>query len=78
MEFNFKLSQGDAQKVLNALAKEPYVSVVEVINVIQKQANDQVKEKEIAAIKEAEERRAWESARDQKEKENKDDSTTKP
>jgi hypothetical protein len=41
MDFNFKLSEQEAQKVLNALAKEPYGEVVDVINKIQQQAVEQ-------------------------------------
>lgn len=41
MEFTFKLNEQDAQKVLNALVKEPYGDVVDVINKIQQQAVEQ-------------------------------------
>lgn len=43
MEFNFKLSEQEAQIVLNALIKEPYGSVVDVVNNIQHQAIEQRK-----------------------------------
>lgn len=46
MEFTFKFTQQDAQKVLNALIKEPYVEVVDVINNIQQQAVEQRKDSE--------------------------------
>ncbi len=41
MEFILKLSEEEAQIVLNALVKEPYREVVEVINNIQQQAVEQ-------------------------------------
>jgi len=44
MELIFKLNEQDAQIVLNALTKEPYVAVVDVINKIQQQASEQMKE----------------------------------
>lgn len=43
MEFNFKLTEQEAQIVLNALIKEPYGLVVEVINKLQLQASEQIK-----------------------------------
>ena len=47
MEFRFKLSEHEAQIMLNALAKEPYGLVIEVINKIQKQASEQMKENNV-------------------------------
>lgn len=47
MEFNIKLSEEEAQIVLNALTKEPYGSVFIVVDSIQKQAIEQRKEKEM-------------------------------
>lgn len=41
MEFNFKLTEQEAQIMLNALTKEPYQQVVNVINKIQNQAIEQ-------------------------------------
>lgn len=41
MEFTFKLTEQEAQKVLNALVQEPYIEVVDVINKIQQQAVEQ-------------------------------------
>lgn len=38
MEFTFKLNEQEAQIVLNALVKEPYGLVVDVVNKIQEQA----------------------------------------
>lgn len=46
MDFTFKLTEDQAQKMLNALVKEPYGEVVEVINSIQQQASEQRKENE--------------------------------
>lgn len=40
----FKLTEEQAQKVLNALVKEPYIEVVDTIDSIQKQANEQMQE----------------------------------
>jgi len=45
MELNFKLSQAEAQQILNVLAKQPYDQVFEVIGKIQQQANEQIQEK---------------------------------
>lgn len=45
MEYIFKLSEEEAQTVLEALVNEPYAKVVKVINNIQKQAIEQ-KEKQ--------------------------------
>ncbi len=42
MEFTLKLNEIEAQKVLNALVKEPYGEVVDVINKIQQQASEQL------------------------------------
>lgn len=44
MELTLKLTEQEAQIVLNALVKEPYLSVVDVINKIQLQANEQMKQ----------------------------------
>jgi hypothetical protein len=46
MELTFKLSEQEAQVVLNALVKEPYITVVDVINKIQQQANEQIKQED--------------------------------
>ena len=43
MEFNFKLSEQEAQIVLNALTKEPYGLVIDVVNSLQSQAIEQRK-----------------------------------
>lgn len=48
MEFTFKLTEQEAQIMLNALTKEPYGLVVNVINKIQQQATEQRQEKEKA------------------------------
>lgn len=44
MDLTFKLTEQEAQIVLDALVKEPYVTVVDVINKIQQQANEQMKQ----------------------------------
>ena len=49
MELTFKLTQEEAQSILNVLVKEPYVSVVDVINKIQLQASEQMKKEEATA-----------------------------
>lgn len=41
MEFNFKLDEKDGQIILNALVKEPYGLVADVIAKIQDQASKQ-------------------------------------
>lgn len=46
MELILKLTQQEAQTVLNALVKEPYAEVVEVINKIQLQASEQMSQGE--------------------------------
>jgi len=46
MEFTFKLTEQESQIMLNALTKEPYGLVVNVINKIQQQATEQRQEKE--------------------------------
>lgn len=46
MELSLKLTEQEAQVVLNALVKEPYLSVVDVINKIQQQASEQMKKQE--------------------------------
>jgi len=46
MILKFELTKEQAQIVLNALLKEPYGLVVETINVIQKQASEQMTPKE--------------------------------
>lgn len=38
----FALNEEQAQKVLNALVKEPYIEVVDTINSIQQQASEQM------------------------------------
>ena len=43
MEFTFILTENEAQIVLNALVKEPYGLVIDVINKIQEQAIEQRK-----------------------------------
>lgn len=40
--FIFELTEQQAQKVLNALVKEPYGEVVEVIGIVQRQATEQL------------------------------------
>jgi hypothetical protein len=40
----FTLTEVEAQKVLNALVKEPYGNVVDVINKIQQQAKEQMEQ----------------------------------
>lgn len=45
MELTIKLTEQEAQTVLNALVKEPYLSVVDVINKIQQQASEQMNQK---------------------------------
>lgn len=47
MELTLKLTQDEAQIVLNAIAKEPYADVVNVINKIQKQAGEQIQKEEV-------------------------------
>lgn len=42
MELTLKLSQVEAQNILNVLAKEPYIQVVDLINKIQEQASEQM------------------------------------
>lgn len=44
MELNFNLTEQEAQIILNALIKEPYIQVVEVVNKIQLQASEQIKD----------------------------------
>ena len=40
---NLELTQDEAQIILNALIKEPYSIVFELINSIQEQASEQIK-----------------------------------
>lgn len=40
---NLELTQSEAQIILNALVKEPYNVVFELINNIQEQASEQIK-----------------------------------
>lgn len=54
MELTFKLTQEDAQKVLNALVKESYINVVDVINKIQQQASEQIKQETVSKQTEGE------------------------
>lgn len=42
MEFIFKFNKQDAQKILDALSKEPYRNVVDVIDKLQQQASEQM------------------------------------
>jgi hypothetical protein len=44
MELTLKLTEQEAQIVLNALVKEPYLTVVDVVNKIQTQAGEQMQE----------------------------------
>lgn len=44
MEFKFAFSEQEAQIILNALTKETYATVVDVINSIQTQAKIQIEE----------------------------------
>lgn len=46
MELTFKLTEQEAQVMLNAIAKEPYGLVSSLINKIQTQADEQMKQKE--------------------------------
>lgn len=46
MELNLKLTEQQAQIVLDALIKEPYGLVVGVVNDIQRQANEQLTKNE--------------------------------
>lgn len=46
MELKFNLTENEAQIILDALVKQPYVSVVDVINKIQSQASEQMKQEE--------------------------------
>lgn len=41
-----ELTQSEAQMILNALVKEPYINVVDLINKIQNQASEQMQEKD--------------------------------
>jgi hypothetical protein len=47
MELSFKLTQQEAQTVVNALVKEPFIQVADVINKIQSQATEQMKKEEV-------------------------------
>jgi hypothetical protein len=44
MILTFEFSKDETQKILDSLAKEPYIDVFELINKIQKQASDQLSE----------------------------------
>jgi len=46
MDFNFKFSEKEANIILGSLAKQPFESVAELIQSIQKQASEQASEKE--------------------------------
>lgn len=46
MELNFKFTQQEAQLILNALTKESYITVVDVINKLQAQASEQMQQKD--------------------------------
>jgi hypothetical protein len=48
MEYTFKLTEAEAQILLNALVKEPYMTVAELIAKIQAQATEQQKANESA------------------------------
>lgn len=43
MEYTFKLTEAEAQTMLNALVKEPYMTVAELVAKIQVQATEQQK-----------------------------------
>ena len=45
MEYNLNLSEQEINKILQILSKEPYIDVFDIINKIQIQANEQLKEK---------------------------------
>lgn len=45
MELNLTLSVEDGQKILDVLIEKPYKEVFELINKIQEQANEQMKDK---------------------------------
>lgn len=47
MGLTLKLTEQEAQIVLNALVKEPYSVVVDVVNKIQLQATEQMKQEEV-------------------------------
>jgi len=49
MEFNFNLTEQESQIMLNALLKEPYGVVANVVSKIQQQAFEQRNKKEIVA-----------------------------
>ena len=42
----FKLTEEQAQQILDCLVQKPYVEVVDVINTLQSQASEQMKEPE--------------------------------
>lgn len=44
--YKFELTEQEANKVLFALSKEPYIEVVDIINKIHEQANEQDGENE--------------------------------
>lgn len=44
----FEFTEQEAQKILSALIKEPYIEVADVINKMQAQAAEQMQEKEIS------------------------------
>ncbi|QIW88703.1 hypothetical protein P59_106 [Bacillus phage P59] len=43
MELNFKLTQDEAQKILDVLVKEPYIDVFNLIDKMKVQADEQVR-----------------------------------
>ena len=43
MELTFQLTEQEAQQILDALVKQPYIEVVDVINKVQQQASQQMK-----------------------------------
>lgn len=42
MEYNFKVTDKEANTILNSLAQMPYLTVVDLINKLQKQASEQM------------------------------------
>lgn len=46
MELTLKLTEQESQIILNALVKESYITAVDVINKIQLQASEQMKQEE--------------------------------
>lgn len=48
LELTFKLTQEEAQLILNAIAKEPLGQVIDVFNKIQLQASEQINTEELS------------------------------